>query len=347
MRGNYLSQLNTSFGCNAIYMTNVQGGLIEQNVTNGAGTSAIELYYTDGITVQHNETFGTKVKAGGADSNGMDTDKATTKTVIQYNYFHDNGDGILLCQFNFGDSVIRYNIIQNNSRYQIYLHSDAAASSAIYNNTVYNNKTNSGVAYGYGTSLDATYTLENNIFYAASGNGVLTTSGTITYQNNLYFGSTIQVPAGDTHPLKADPKLVSPGTGSSGSASGPAFSSLGGYKLAVRLARHQRRGQHRQQRRHGFLGHHALRRRGRRGRATKRPDETRSSYGEGRRTGKSAAAIVAAGTPKRAASARNTTTPIRPPGGERTARSKSSSLSPDSPRARRSRAAKARRIRSW
>ena len=245
VRGNYLSQLNTSFGCNAIYMTNVQGGLIEQNVTNGAGTSAIELYYTDSITVQHNETFGTKVKAGGADSNGMDSDNSTTKTVIQYNYFHDNGDGILLCQFNFGDSVVRYNVIQNNSRYQIYLHSDPAASSAIYNNTIYNNKTNSGVAYGYGTSLGATYTLENNIFSAASGNGVLTTSSTITYQNNLYFGSTIQVPAGDTHPIKADPKLVSPGTGQSGSASGPAFSSLGSsYKLAPpRLAStcHQRR----------------------------------------------------------------------------------------------------------
>ena len=233
VRGNYLSQLNTSFGCNTIYMTNVQGGLIEQNVTNGAGTSAIELYYTDSITVQHNETFGTKVKAGGADSNGMDTDNSTTKTVIQYNYFHDNGDGILLCQLNFGDSVVRYNIIQNNSRYQIYLHSDAAASSAIYNNTIYNDKTNSGVAYGYGTSLNASYNLENNIFYAASGNGVLTTSSTITYQNNLYFGSTIQVPAGDTHPLKADPKLVSPGTGSNGSAAGPAFSSLGGYKLSA------------------------------------------------------------------------------------------------------------------
>jgi hypothetical protein len=231
VRGNYLSQLDTSYGCNAIYMTNVQGGLIEQNVVNGAGTSAIELYYTDSVTVQHNETFATKVKAGGADSNGMDTDKATTKTVIQYNYFHDNGDGILLCQFSFGDSVIRYNIIQNNSRYQLYLHSDPAAASAIYNNTVYNNKANSGVAYGYGTSLDASYTLENNIFYAASGNGVLTTSGTITYQNNLYFGSTIEVPAGDTHPIKADPRLVSPGAGGNGSTAGPAFSSLSGYKL--------------------------------------------------------------------------------------------------------------------
>ncbi|MGC4087576.1 MAG: hypothetical protein QM756_06725 [Polyangiaceae bacterium] len=43
IRGNYLSQLNTDYGCNGIYMTDVKGGLIENNVVNGAGTSAIEL----------------------------------------------------------------------------------------------------------------------------------------------------------------------------------------------------------------------------------------------------------------------------------------------------------------
>ncbi|HVV48443.1 MAG TPA: right-handed parallel beta-helix repeat-containing protein, partial [Polyangia bacterium] len=233
IRGNYVSQLNASLGCNAIYMTDVQNGLIEENVSDGAGTSAIELDYTDSVTIQKNEAFGTKVKAGGADSNGIDTDRGTTKTIIQDNYLHENGDGILICQLGFGDSVIRYNILQNNSRYQIYLHSDPAASSAVYNNTVYNNKTNSGVAYGYGTSLSASYTLRNNIFFAASGNGVLTTSSTIVYQNNLYAGSAIQIPAGDTAAVKADPKLVAPGTGTSGGAAGPAFGSLGGYKLSA------------------------------------------------------------------------------------------------------------------
>jgi hypothetical protein len=234
VRGNYLSQLNTSYGCNAIYMTAVQNGTIEENVSNGAGTSAIELYYTDAVTVQKNETFGTKMKANGADWNGIDTDKGTTKTIIQYNYVHDNGDGILICQFSFGDSVIRYNILQNNSRYQLYLHSDPAASSAVYNNTVYNNKTNSGVAYGYGTSLNATYSFRNNIFFAASGNGVLTTSATITYQSNLYFGSAIQAPAGDAAAITGDPRLASPGTGTSGSAAGgPAFGSLDGYKFGA------------------------------------------------------------------------------------------------------------------
>jgi hypothetical protein len=232
VRGNYISQLNTSYGCNGLYLTNLQNGLVEQNVVNGAGTSAMELYYTDAVTVQHNETFATKVKAGGADSNGMDTDTATTKTIIQYNYFHDNGDGILICQFSFGDSVIRYNILQNNSRYQIYLHSDPAASSAVYNNTVWNGKTNQGVVYGYGTSLSASYTLTNNIFVAAAGNGVLTTGGGIVYQNNLYSGSAVMIPAGDAKAIDADPKLVAPGTGTSGDAGGPAFGSLTGYQLA-------------------------------------------------------------------------------------------------------------------
>jgi hypothetical protein len=233
VRGNYISQLDASLGCDAIYMTDVQNGLIEGNVSNGAGTSAIELYYTDSVTVQKNETFGTRVKAGGADSNGVDTDKGTTKTVIQYNYFHDNGDGILICQLSFGDAVIRYNILQNNSRYQIYLHSDPAASSAIYNNTIYNNKPNSAVAYGYGSSLSASYTFRNNIFFAASGNGVLTTSSSIVYQNNLYAGLAIQVPTGDKAAIKADPKLAAPGTGTSGGATGPAFGSLSGYELSA------------------------------------------------------------------------------------------------------------------
>jgi hypothetical protein len=231
VRGNTISQRGTNYGCDGLFLTDVQNGLVERNVVTGAGTSAIELNYTDTVTVQHNETFGTIVKAGGADSNGVDTDKATTKTVIQYNYFHDNGDGILICQFPFGDSVIRYNILQNNSRYQIYLHSDKPASSAVYNNTVYNDKTSSGVVYGYGSSLDASYTLTNNIFFAAAGNGVLTTGGGVVYQNNLYAGATIMAPAADSQAVKADPKLSAPGTGTSGGASGPALGSLTGYQL--------------------------------------------------------------------------------------------------------------------
>ena len=99
IRGNYLSQTDTDYGCNTIYVTGSQHVLIERNVTKDAGTSAIEIYNVDDARIQYNETFGTVRKAGGADSNGIDTDRATTGAIVQYNYVHDNGDGILVCQF--------------------------------------------------------------------------------------------------------------------------------------------------------------------------------------------------------------------------------------------------------
>jgi parallel beta-helix repeat protein len=233
IRNNYINQHNAKLGCNGIYLTGTQGGTIEGNVVAEAGTSAIELYNTDAITVQGNETYGTIKKAGGADSNGIDTDRATTQSIIQYNYVHDNGDGILLCQFAFGDSVVRYNVIQNSSRYQLYLHSDNKATSAIYNNTFYEDKHNASVVYGYGDSLAAAYVLTNNLFVSTKANAVLTTGGGIVYRNNLYFGPNVSAPAADTLAIKADPLLTAPGRGTNGTEAGPAFASLSGYEPAA------------------------------------------------------------------------------------------------------------------
>ncbi|RTE08960.1 right-handed parallel beta-helix repeat-containing protein [Paenibacillus whitsoniae] len=231
IKNNYITQSGTSFGCNGIYLTDTKGALIEGNVVAAAGTSGIETYYADDVVIQKNETYGVVKKAGGADYNGIDTDKGTTKQVVQYNYVHGNGDGILLCQFSFGDSIIRYNIITGNSRYQIYLHSDSAASSQIYNNTIYN--TNSTyLIYGYGSYINASYTIRNNILDSAKSEAVLTTGGGIVYNTNSYYGSGLTVPSGDTNAKTANPLLVSPGTGSSGTeTSGPALNTLSGYQL--------------------------------------------------------------------------------------------------------------------
>ncbi|CAN7719057.1 right-handed parallel beta-helix repeat-containing protein [Paenibacillus sp. LjRoot56] len=231
IKNNFISQANTIYGCNGIYMTDVKGGLIESNVVAAAGTSGIETYYADDVVIQKNETYGVVKKAGGADYNGIDTDKGTTKQVVQYNYIHGNGDGILLCQFSFGDSIIRYNVITGNSRYQIYLHSDSAATSQIYNNTIYN--TNSTyLIYGYGSYINASYNIRNNILDSTQSSAVLTTGGGIAYNTNSYYGTGLTVPAGDANPRTGDPKLVSPGTGGTGTeTSGPAMSTLGGYKL--------------------------------------------------------------------------------------------------------------------
>jgi hypothetical protein len=101
----------------------------------------------------------------------------------------------------------------------------------IQKNETFGTVKKAGGAYGYGDYTAAKYDLANNIFFAAAGNGLLTTGGGIVYRNNLYAGSSIQVPAGDMAAIKADPLLAAPGTGQNGGATGPAWTSLDGYKL--------------------------------------------------------------------------------------------------------------------
>jgi parallel beta-helix repeat protein len=182
IRNNFITQADTAYGCNGIYLTNVRGGLVDHNVIYRAGTSGIESYFSDDVTIQSNEVYQTQQKAGGADSNGIDPDKGTTRHVIQY-FTHDNGDGILPCQFSFGDAVVRNNVIAGNTRYQIYLHSDRPARAQIYNNTIYNNRS-AYLIYGYGSSLDSTYSITGNVIYTTRASATLTTSPTITYPGN-------------------------------------------------------------------------------------------------------------------------------------------------------------------
>ena len=242
VRGNYIQQDGTAYGCNGMYITDVRGGLIEGNTVYRAGTSGIELYYADDVVVQQNEVYETQAKAGGADSNGIDPDKGTTGILIQGNYLHGNGDGVLICQFGFGDTVVRNNVIADNKRYPIYLHSDRAASAKIYHNTIYNSVSNY-LIYGYGSSLLAAYDIRNNIIYSTKAGATLTTSSTIVYANNLYGGAALTIP-GDAAAIVGDPVFAGPvPSGPYGTAAtGPqldtalAFGVLGGSPAVGRAA---------------------------------------------------------------------------------------------------------------
>lgn len=223
IRSNFITQDGTDYGCNGVYLTDVRGGLVEDNVVYRTGTSGIETYYADDVVVQRNEVYQTQRKAGGADSNGIDPDNATTNIVVQANFVHDNGDGILLCQCGrrFGDVRVRYNVITSNHRYQVYLHSNPGTTAYLYNNTIVNDVGNH-LVYGYGTSLRGTYHLWNNVLYSTRANASLTTSPTIDYEANLYGGATLAVPGSDTRPVVGDPLFVGTVTGPYGTArSGP------------------------------------------------------------------------------------------------------------------------------
>lgn len=232
IRGNHVSQPGTAYGCNGVYLTGVRHAVVEQNVVDRAGTSGIEAYFADDVTIQSNEIAGTTQKAHGADANGIDADKATTKVVVQYNWSHGNGDGILLCQFVFGDVVLRYNVLAGNTRYPLYLHSDKASKAKVYGNTLDNDR-GKYLVYGYGTSLTSSYDLTDNILYSTTAGASLTTSSTIRYDSNLYGGATLPVPAGDAHAVRADPQFTgSPDYTVGTPASGPRLTAA--YGLRVR-----------------------------------------------------------------------------------------------------------------
>ncbi len=216
IKDNYLSQASSDYAADTIYLTSTKDAVIEGNVSKKAGMSGIELYYTDNVVVQNNEVYEAMVKHS-ADSNGIDPDKETTNALIQYNYIHDTGDGILLCGLVFGSAVIRYNVVQNASKNYVNPHGTKGRN-LLFNNVFYNAKPTSSLAFvksSGGSSLTNNasnqHDFYNNLFYnTASQTGSTTFAegkGT-NYDANAYYGTGVTAPSQDKHAIVKDPLLT-------------------------------------------------------------------------------------------------------------------------------------------
>lgn len=73
---------------------------------------------TDNVVVEYNEAWANREGRSGDDGAGLDADRATTNSVIQYNYLHDNANyGVSIISGGAESSaIIRYNIMRNNGR---------------------------------------------------------------------------------------------------------------------------------------------------------------------------------------------------------------------------------------
>jgi len=156
---------------------------------------------------------------------------------VQYNYSHDNEGGfILLCEqpgnqcFYCDDSIVRYNISQNDGYARIFHLSGKVTDAQIYNNTIYigpgtgdPNVFEFFTWHGTGPENSQLY---NNIFYNL-GNGDYDLSGDegSTWDYNVFYGNHPPGEPSDPHKLTSDPKLVNPGSGGTGR------DSVDGYKL--------------------------------------------------------------------------------------------------------------------
>ncbi len=215
IRENYLSQAASDYANDTIYVTSTKDAVVEDNFSNKAGLSGIELYYTDNVLVQNNEIYGTVAKSG-ADSNGIDPDKETTNALIQYNYIHDTGDGFLLCGLVFGTATFRYNVVQNASKNYINPHG-TAGQNYLYNNVFYNSKSRATVSFltsSGGSALTNNaknkHNMLNNLFLntatGTTASKFAEGKGT-AYSHNAYYGPGVTAPTQDANAVTQKPLL--------------------------------------------------------------------------------------------------------------------------------------------
>lgn len=188
IRNNYINQGASAYACNGMYLCGVKDSVVEKNLLVNIGTCGIELFFADNVAVQYNDISNVRWKGGGQDANAIDPDWRASNILIQYNYIHDCGEGLLLCGMSYNSGTIRYNLIQDCTSSYIH-YSMGGGYFQINNNVFYRSKD------GYGTSNfdpwgSGTASYVNNIFYDGKRTGFNFSGGTsFSYKNNAYYGT--------------------------------------------------------------------------------------------------------------------------------------------------------------
>lgn len=217
--------------------------LVEYNVakdcynryTAGEYNVAIWPYDTNNAVLQYNEAYLTH---NTLDGQGFDCDYLCNGTIFQYNYSHDNEGGfMLICSIpNAPDyesynrnSIIRYNISQNDRNRIFQIHSRGTQGTQIYNNTIYIGEGLSPLIYDFDMfRWPGTVYSYNNIFYNA-GRGTYSygLQNYHVFENNLFYGYHPSSEPSDPYKITADPLLAAPGTGGNG------WNTTTGYQLTA------------------------------------------------------------------------------------------------------------------
>lgn len=217
--------------------------VIENNTFKQCGVktsgNAVFVFNCDDAVMQYNEVYQTVYNAGDEDASALDADFRCKRTIIQYNYSHDNDDGFLVvcCQggstrFNDG-TIVRYNISQNDGgrggQGAIIRLSGQTTNTKIYNNVIYSGSGNSFKKAIYHKSWDAypdNSSYYNNIFYLGTAPVYSFTSSTANYfNNNLFYGTHSSNEPYDPKKLISDPMFENPDAGAIG------INTLNGYRL--------------------------------------------------------------------------------------------------------------------
>ena len=206
-------------GGDAIKPWGCDGTIVEHNTVRGGRqrcrdyAAGIWPWNSDNTLIQFNEVSGMK---GTKDGQAFDSDGFCHNTVFQYNYSHDNDGGfMLLCGTDNENTIIRYNISQND-RTRLFHFYDLIHGTRIYNNVFYVGEDIDVHLFEWtpGGAGWATDTLiANNIFYLkgigrnhyglrkkSADDGIWISkpgfggATAVVFQNNVVFGQTADVP---------------------------------------------------------------------------------------------------------------------------------------------------------
>ncbi len=235
IRNNRLSDI----GKNAIGIRASEAPVIEYNRIEKAAArlhgNALYVFGCRDAVIQFNEVYQTRFeKIEGA---AFDSDYNSEGTLIQYNYSHENGGGLVnLCNnpesrpprgYNVG-TVVRYNISQNETD-RVIGFDGPVTDVSIYNNTIY---IGPGLKprivefdiFGKSPGYASRVRFFNNII-ANMGQGTYLwgDSKEITFSHNCFWGHHPDHEPPDPQKLTADPLFVSPGGAAVGRQTADAY----------------------------------------------------------------------------------------------------------------------------
>ncbi|HOX02680.1 MAG TPA: alpha/beta hydrolase [Candidatus Paceibacterota bacterium] len=184
-----------------------------------------------GTVFQYNEGYrnraGERDPSKSFDGSLYDADLQSPGCVFQYSYSHDNAHGLYWQCTDARDTnlIVRYNISQND-RGIIFCMNYGAASTLVYNNTVFIGPHVSPAIIDERRKAAKTYSFFNNVIYNQSANARYRWfNGSRTFDGNLFFGFHPAGEPDDPRKLTGDPRFVNPGSG------GVGLGTLAGYML--------------------------------------------------------------------------------------------------------------------
>lgn len=225
VRNNYMEKI----GGDGITTRDTDGALIEYNLTKDCRYQdtgynvAIWPFQAANTVIQYNETYNTHSTQ---DGQGLDCDHASSYSLMQYNYSHNNEGGFMLIMGGYPHTAatVRYNISQNDCDKAFEFAQGLPMGTMIYNNTLYSDSiVGKGIMYlsntTNGRGINDFYVFNNLFIYPAGqpfyGNQVADLKSHIKIYNNAYVNG-ISAPEEDELPIivaSANEVLVNAGSG--------------------------------------------------------------------------------------------------------------------------------------